>query len=239
MDWNSLFWCIIGIIGSAIVSFIFYKKGNNTQKIIYTLKSKTLITNKQSNIDGLKILFQNSPINDLTSTTINIKSIGKANIEMTDFAKSSPLCIKTTGKFLFKNNIEDSLTYNSNQSNQIKLFATEDLTTINLEYEYFRHDDLFTLNLLHTGDLTICGELKKGTVDQENSIDKKNISDIIYLISLSLGMLVIILLSLFENGMGYFATQGTNFLFNMILGFLLIETFFNYRDNHYSKNNDK
>lgn len=235
MDWKSLLWCIIGIIGSAITSFIFYQKGITTKKIIYTIKSKTLITSKQSNIKGLKILFQNNLIEDLTSTTISIKSVGKDNIEMSDLANSSPLCIKTTGKFLFEDNIDAALTYNSNLSNQIKLSITEDLSTINLEYEYFKHNDLVTFNLLHTGDLTISGELKKGSITQENSIDKKNISDILYFISLVLGILFIIFLSLVENGMGYFATQGTNLLFNMVLGLILIEAYFNYRDNHCPK----
>lgn len=77
---SNLFWCVMGILGSAIVGFIFHKIAINNKKIIYTLSSKKLITNNLSEINGLNITYQNSPIKDLTTTTINIKSIGKDNM---------------------------------------------------------------------------------------------------------------------------------------------------------------
>ena len=149
-------------------------------------------------------MYQNNPIKDLTTTTINIKSIGKDNIEMKDFAKNSPLCIKTSGQFLFKDNIESSLTYNSNPINSIKLNITEDFSTVQLDYDYFKKDNLITFTFLHTGELTISGDLKKGNISQTNTTNKKSIGDIINIVCITLGIFWIVAFGLVISGFEYY-----------------------------------
>lgn len=220
---SNLFWCIMGILGSGIISFIFHKIAINNKKILYTLSSKKLITNNLSEIDGLDITYQKSPIKDLTTTTINIKSIGKDNIEMKDFAKSSPLCIETSGQFLFKDNIESSLTYNSNPVNSINLNIKEDFSIVQLEYDYFKKDDLITFTFLHTGDLSITGELKKGKISQSNTTNKKSIGDIINIICITFSIFWIVAFGLVISGFEFYIIQCLNLLFNICLGIILME----------------
>ena len=122
---NSTFWGIVGILGSLFITFIFYLIGNKTKKLIYTINSQPLITNKLSEIQGLNITYEDQLIDSLTSTTINIKSIGKDNINPDDFAKADPLCIITDGIFLFQNDIREFDTLKSKkvpQSLEIGLF---------------------------------------------------------------------------------------------------------------------
>lgn len=236
MDWNSsALWGIIGLVGGVIVSFIFHKIGLERKKLIYTIDSKALITNNLSDINGLNITYNSHQIKNLVSTTLNIKSTGKDIIEMNDFAKSSPLCIKTDGKFLFKDNINSSITKNTNSTNNITLSITDNDTTIQLVYDYFKRNDIITINLLHTGKITVDGVLKKGTVTHSNSIDKKNISDFINILGLTLGILFIIIVALLENGFGYFITQYMNLLFNMLLGIFFIDFYHKYKNNNIPK----
>lgn len=174
MDWNSsALWGIIGLIGGIIVSFVFYKISNKNKKIIYTKNSQILITNAISEIDGLNIFYKNQPINDLTSTTIIIKSVGKDIINVDDFGKATPLCIKTTGNFFLQNNIESIITENSNPNNLIKPIIKDDKTIL-LDFDYLSQGDKITIILLHTNTLDIDGKLKMGTILSKNQYKKIN-----------------------------------------------------------------
>lgn len=234
MDLNSALWGVAGILAT----ILFYKLSQKSKKLIYDKKSQLLITNSISRIDGLKVTYMNNPVEDLTNTIIRFKSVGTETISKTDYAERFPLTIETDGEFIIQEDINSILKDNSNEFNNIEFIPIGN-SKIQLEIDFLKNKNYFTLNLFHTGEIKVTGELKDGKIICSNSIDKKSISDIFYIIILSLGILFIILLSLVENGMRYFVTQGSNLLFNMILGFSLIEAFFNYRDNHYSENNDK
>lgn len=229
MNWNSsILWGIIGIL----VTIFFYKLDQRTKKLIYTKNSQSLITDTISKIDGLNITYFKKPIKNLTSTTIKIKSTGKDIIEMSDFAQLSPLSLKTDGKFVSQS-VEIS---NSNPLNPIEFNCIND-STIQLKYDYFKRNDLITITLFHTGNLTVTGELKKGKIVSSDSINKKkNIFNIIDLIGISLGIIFIFLISLPENGDKLLAYPIVNLIYSMILGMLLINYFTN--RHYFSKNNN-
>lgn len=220
---SSALWGVLGLLGSFFITFIFYFIGNKTKKLIYTINSQLLITNKLSEIQGLNITYGDQIIDNLTSTTINIKSIGKDNINTDDFAKANPLSIVTDGVFLFQNDIQSALTHNSNISNCVTLNISDDSTKILIDYDYFSKNSLITLNLLHTGQLTVHGTMKKGKLSSSNSINKRNISDMLNTIGLTFGIVFIIIYSLIVNGYNFFITQSIIFLYNMLLGILLID----------------
>lgn len=224
MNWNSsILWGVVSLLGSFLFSFIFYQLSKRGKKIIYSTESHQLITNNISNIENLHITYADKPIKNLTSTTIKLKITGKENIEYDDFAQSDPLCLKTDGEFLLQNdNIQSIITQNSQPSNSLELYS-DDNSTISLYFDYFKYNSLITLTLFHTGNLTVCGELKKGKIVYSNSINRKNILDILSIIGMSLGIVFILLISFIENGFGSFALQVVKFLFNTMLGMMLID----------------
>lgn len=61
MDSN-LFWCILGIIGGAIVSFIislsFYRFGLKKKRLSYEINTSCLISNNINQISGLKVKYK-------------------------------------------------------------------------------------------------------------------------------------------------------------------------------------
>lgn len=183
MDWNSsALWGIIGLIGGFIVSFIFYKISNKKKKIIYTRNSQILITDTLSNIKDLNITYQNQPIQNLTSTTIIIKSAGKDIIQMNDFGIATPFCIKTTEQLFLPTDINTIITKNSNPNNLMKPKVKDDKTIL-LDFDFLSQFDEITFVLLHTGTLNIDGKLKIGQI-MSNNLSKKinNIMDtIIYM----------------------------------------------------------
>lgn len=97
---SNLFWCIVGIIGGAIVSTIFYLASKKRKVISYKISTTTLISSKCSKLKKLKISYKNIEIDNLYVSTIKIKNIGNCIIENNDFAPSAPLSLKTDEIFL-------------------------------------------------------------------------------------------------------------------------------------------
>lgn len=223
MDFGTLIGILIGILGIIITIYTF-KRSEKQKRIIFTKYSQTLITDYVTKIHGLNIIYSDKPIKNLISTTIKIKSIGKDTIEMDDFIKTTPLSIKTDGQFLFIGDVNDTFTYDTKSSNQIKLNVNSDSSILKLEYDCIKHNDIITFKLLHTGNnITVDGELKKGNISQSNSIDKKSISDIITIIGLTIGILFIVACGLLISGFEFYIKQCLTLLFNTCLGIILID----------------
>lgn len=223
MDWNSsALWGIVGLIGGFIVSFIFYKISVKNKKLVYTITSQTLITDNLSKIDGLDITYQQKAINNLTSTTINIKSVGKDIIEMGDFGKATPLCIKTNGEFLLQDKIDSIITQNTNLNNLMKPIV-KDGKTLLLNFDYLSQGDTITFVLLHTEKLEVDGKLKSGLL-LDNTVLKKidNVMDIILYICFAIVIFCVAIMYIFYSGVdGVFISIG-NFLINLLIGMILI-----------------
>lgn len=223
MAWNSsALWGIVGIIGGAVVSFIFYIYGNKVKRIVYTVNSQVLITDNLSSIAGLNIIYQNKTINNLTSTTINFKSIGKDTVEMHDFGQATPLCIKTTGEFLLQSDIDSIVASNSNPNNLLKPILMDD-KTIELEFDYFSKGDAITFTILHTGAISVVGKLKDGKVLDNNAYEKFNhISNIVAYVSLGIALIVVAFLYVLFNGVGNVFVDIGRYVGSLLLGMVLI-----------------
>lgn len=225
MDWNSsALWGIIGLIGGFFFSFIFYKLSTKNKRIIYNKKSQNLITDNVSKIKGLNITYKDKPIKELTTTTLIIKSVGKDIINKDDFGKATPLCIKTTGEFLFQD-INSIIVSNSNPSNLIET-TIEDDKTILLNFDYFSQGDEITFVLLHTETINIDGKLKSGII-LNNDLSQKinNILDFIFYIFGGLLIFLIGIVNMLFRGVDGTMISIGNFLLNLLLGMTLIKYF--------------
>lgn len=181
MNFNSnFFWCIIGIIGSAIVSFIisfvFYLIGLKRKKLTYNIKTFCIISDKINQIKGLEVKYNANEIENLFSSTITIKNIGNSNIEKEDFALSCPLSISTNGKFLVDQSNGINL-FNINEANNVyPLFEVDDkdntCNRIIFAFNYIPKKDILTCSLFHTGEISFNGILKDGKIIDNKVYDK-------------------------------------------------------------------
>ncbi len=224
MDLNSsALWGIIGLLGGFLCSFIFYKLGNKAKRLTYNINSQVLITNNLSKIEGLNITYGDQPINNLATTTIILKSVGKDVIEMKDFGQAKPLCFKTTGEFLLQDNIDSTITKNSRPDNLMKA-KLEGNDKILLEYDYLSQGDTITFTVLHTGEISLDGKLKAGTLLKSDLLKKiTNVIEVISNIAIVFWLFLGLFLYIGISGMdGTFKSIG-NFIINLVLGITLIE----------------
>lgn len=176
----NLFWCIIGILGGAVVSFLisflFYFKSLKRKRLTYDIKTFCIISNKVNMIENLEIKYNSDEINNLFSSEITIKNIGNSIIEKNDFAPSHPLSITTSEKFLINQKEQINLLTLNKASNVYPTF-NETSNRIYIVFDYIVKNDMLTCSILHTGDIALEGILKDGkiiTPIERQKIKKRN-----------------------------------------------------------------
>lgn len=220
IDWNSSFlWGILGLIGGGITSFIFFTLSNKTKRIIYEINSNPLISDKLSSIKGLRITFFDDSIPNLVSTTVFITNNGSDIIESTDFAKVSPLILKTNGKFLVYDDVKSFITKISNETSNITLTQI-DANTIKVDFDYLKKNDKILLTILHTGQIKLFGTLKRGRIIASSIYDRKN-----QLSNLFFDILVVFLcfLAVLVRGIEGSINTIFNVIINVLIGYSLID----------------
>lgn len=155
---------IVGIIVGAIIAIFFYFKGQKRKKLAYNLETNILISESLSNYENLEILYNNETIKSLKCTNIKIRNIGNDIIEPENLIPSTPITIKTSNDFL----LQDVTKYEikcSNPKNRVFLELI-DKSHIKVLFDFLNPKDEIQITVLHTGTISITGELKQGDVKQ-------------------------------------------------------------------------
>lgn len=193
---GNLFWCIMGIAGSAIISLIFYLLGLKRKTLVYNLTTTTLISTNTSQLENLKIKYNKNKISTLYSSIIEIQNTGNTIIERTDFSSSNPLAITTNGEFILDKN--GKIKQDKESSNNISFILDDDCRTslkrAFISFDYIPKKETISLFVFHTEPIQISGKLKDGKMSPQNTNSNINnisiIATIIGAIATILGSLV-------------------------------------------------
>ena len=172
MDLNSsLFWCLVGIIGGAIASFIisliFYFKGVKKKRLAYEIDTTSLISNNINQIKELKVKYKSNKITNLHYSKVTIKNIGNVSIEKNDFATACPISISTNGRFLLNKSNEIDF-YNTHTANNIQpnyIINKDNICNqIIINVDYMPKNYEFACSFFHSGNISLDGVLKDGKI---------------------------------------------------------------------------
>lgn len=167
-DWQNIL-SISGILLTiffGILSYVFYRKSINNKKILISLDSTILISEDFSNYDGFQISYNNEKINTLTNSVIVITNIGYGFIDKNDFIADFPITFSTSNKF-YHNNVDGNTILTSNKKVIASLHKIDD-STLQLSFNFLKHNDTIKIILLHDGAINIEGELKNGSIRKIN-----------------------------------------------------------------------
>lgn len=153
---------IVGAIIGFFVSYFFYRKSLKQKKLIYNTESTVLISETLSRYENLKISYNNTDIKSLISTTVKVKNVGTDTIEPSDFVPAMPIIIKTNEQFL----LQDVTKYKITCSNTKSTTSLEkiDESQLKIIFDFLNPKDEITISILHTGDISVTGDLKTGYV---------------------------------------------------------------------------
>lgn len=193
----SSFLGIPGIIVSTIITIIFFFLSKSRKNLEYEIISTPLITKEMVNIPGLEVTINKQAVEDLVTSTIIITNTGNQTVEFDDFAKSCPLNIVASGKIL---NFENGCRVLTNNMHMKPYPILKSENTITLDFEFLKPRMSFTIILLHSGSLTVLGELKSGNIVEKQTYSASRKEDkIILAISFVSGFLSYFTYNLFQG----------------------------------------
>ena len=156
---SSIFWGIAGIVAGIIVATFFFLIGQNKKLLEYQVITANLVTKDITNIPGISIMLDGEPLEDLVSTTIKFTNSGNQTIVPDDFATLEPLGATVTGQFLSAKHGYQVSCDNPNSCPYIKIINDN---TANIDFDFLKPKQSFTITLWHSGILSVLGELKAG-----------------------------------------------------------------------------
>lgn len=166
---NPLIWFLSILL--TFVSIYLGRKSIEKKSIRVVFKSNELITNNQSNISKVKILFNSKAIDKLTVTQLTFWNNALPTIYNTDIIEAAPLSIfSKNGKIL-----EISVLKGENTPNRIKVLPIDN-TTAYLTFDYLDKHEGGIIQIIHTGDsksIDITRKIKGGKVKSEEYTSKK------------------------------------------------------------------
>lgn len=180
--WKSLdFWSVggffIGLVGF-IAAVVFYFNGKSRKVLEYQISRYFLIFGEEVNIPGIKILYDDKPIQDLISTTIRFINTGNQTIDSNDFAKQAPLCVTCSGQFYGFQRGYQIVADNPSSFPTINMLNEQ---SIKINFDFLKPQQKLRITFLHSGDLSVQGELKNGKIVDTTPVEpwKKKKPDIV------------------------------------------------------------
>jgi hypothetical protein len=157
-----------GILG-ILFSFIFYFKSKKEKKPYFTTKTITLIENLSSEIESVKVLYDDKSIENLSISRIAFWNEGKQTISKDDIPVIDEIRIESVEETQF---LDVQIIYENNPANNFNVELQEDKKLISLLFDYIDFEDIVVLQIIHTGKS--CGDLKiSGSVKGFGKIKNK------------------------------------------------------------------
>lgn len=198
---SNLFWCVMGIAGGAIISYIFYLKSQNRKRLTYEIKTFCIISNKINQIQGLEVKYNSREIENLYCSTITIRNIGNSIIKKQDLVPQCPISILTDGQLLNAGSYYiESLP--QNRITHYNLSSRENdgiCNCIEFDFDYIPQKAIITYSLFHTGDIKFTGDLIDGKITPVGNSRKISTFDAMCIaMALSIGIVIGMALMLIE-----------------------------------------
>ncbi len=149
---------VIGFTGTVIGVYSLKKK---KIKPVFIMRSTGLLQESISNIDGLKIEFDNHLVGNLTVTNVAIWNAGRKTLHQSDISTNEIISIRPKDGI---NVYRHSILKESNRSNGFTVKTNADNTALEIDFEYMDNNEGIAIQLVHNGtssiDIDVFGSIK-------------------------------------------------------------------------------
>lgn len=168
----SLFNAVTLLIGVGLPIY-FYNVSRVEKEPCYTVESTSLVAPSRSGIPGIKILYKEKPVEQVTSTTVHFWNAGKKTIDKTDIAQTDPvrILLPSGTKILSAKVVKF---YRPTVAASIK----PEGRSAYLSFDFLDRDDGCTVQILHTGRASAKNCKVIGTIKGSGLIRRMSETDV-------------------------------------------------------------
>jgi len=145
INFASLVLAILGIF----FTVYFYVRSNKNREPIYIIRTINLISDSLFKIVPVEILFSGHKINKLSISKIALWNDGKEAIRPENLAPNEPIKLFIDKKFDI---LAADILFRKNNANNFQIEISEDKKSINISYDYFKHEEGLVMQVVHTGN---------------------------------------------------------------------------------------
>lgn len=156
---TSLALAVSGLVYSILHNYYQNKK----KKPSYWIKTTHLVRDSIKGIKGVRILFNDEEIPNISSTVFVFLNSGKDAIKNTDIASRNPIKITIESQYKI---LDAFIEKHTNEDNNFKIQLQDDNHSIYINFEFMEYKDGITLRLIHTApdsnSFTVSGKVIAG-----------------------------------------------------------------------------
>jgi len=163
-----------GICGFLLALYSYFKEKVKRKSPCYRIKSSAQIDSRLSINDKLKILYNDTQIENLTLSKIILWNSGGDTISSADVIREKPLRIEIDSNYTI---LECSVRDINNRGNGFQVIYSPDGKKVDIAFEFFDCMEGAIFTLLHTGaskNLKLSGSIR--SVKSMKDVDKQNIT---------------------------------------------------------------
>ncbi len=184
---NDFIWLALTICNlvSVLLAIYFGRKSLAQKTILTTIRNNELITNMQSNISKVKILYDDKIIDKLTVTKLTFWNNSLPTIYPADIIDAEPLSIFTNNGMI----LEVSVLKGDDTPNRISVSLANN-TTANIAFDYLDKGEGGIIQIIHTGTfISVTRKIKGGQVKPVQRLFK-----IVYPITMTISEVIVVII---------------------------------------------
>lgn len=144
--WFSVTSLVLAVSGLAYTILYNYFQ-NKKKKPSYWIKTTHLVRDSIKGIKGVRILFNDEEIPNISSTIFIFLNSGKEAIKNTDIASKNPIKITIAPQYEI---LDAFIEKQTNEDNNFKIELRDDNHSIYIYFEFMEYKDGISLRLIHT-----------------------------------------------------------------------------------------
>ncbi len=144
--WFSVTSLVLAVSGLAY-SILHNYYQNKKKKPSYWIKTTHLVRDSIKGIKGVRILFNDEEIPNISSTIFIFLNSGKDAIKNTDIASKNPIKITIASQYKI---LDAFIEKQTNEDNNFTIQLQDDNHSVIINFEFMEYKDGFSLRLIHT-----------------------------------------------------------------------------------------
>lgn len=186
---------VIGILSTIVgigVSYYFYKQSLREKEPCWNVRSNNLIKDYTSQINQVKVLYNDQLVDNLTVSRIIFWNRGSLTIDSQDIQTKNRLRIITVNGALL---LDVSVSSQNNLSNQVSVDFSEIDNCAYINFDYLDKDNGVNIQVIHTGisndDILLSGDIKGAKLTKVQNDRKMSFTRLIIQVLVAYAELII------------------------------------------------
>jgi hypothetical protein len=170
-QWLNMVFLLLALL-SIVISIIFYYRSRVRIIPCYQIRNFPLITANVQKVEGLQVLHNGTPIENLTATHLSFWNQGNATLNSDDVAPHDPIRLNFSQD---AKPLQVTMLHASKSANNASAFINSNDNSVHIKFDYFHTGEGLVCQIYHTGsednEVSLLGTVKSAKIKHAEQYD--------------------------------------------------------------------